>query len=278
MNGTAKEGDQVRRDPFLIPSRNRTMRLLVIPLLVYVAWLIEIFLFEGTGQLFLTPGTPGILLYTIVGCILVGIVVPVFLMKRAFLSGEVNMLQFGFRSMNRTVAAAALTGVVLYGAIILSNPFGADKTAFATAFLLLLPTGIATVMCCWVLAGTHLQALVRGGGAVMSIPVGVVMTSILFALACLAMLPGTGSPESTVAYICAGGIAGVFFFAVRDVWATALGVTGCLVYLLAGRLDAVLLEGALPVLAISSVLAAGTLAGIHRYLSRHYVTVPAPAA
>jgi hypothetical protein len=272
------EGDQVPRDPFLIPSRNRTMRLLVIPLLVYAAWLIEIFLFEGSVRLFPVPGAPGILLYTVVGCILVGIIVPLFLMRRAFLSGEVNMLQFGFRSLHRTVAAAALTGVALYGAIILTSPFGADKTAFAAAFLLLLPTGIATVMCCWVLAGTHLQALVRGGGPLVTIPFGIVLTAILFALACLAMLPGAVSPESSVAYLCAGGIAGVFFFAVRDAWATALVVTGCLVYLLAGRLDAVLLKEALPVLAISALLAAGTLAGIHWYLSRHYVTVPVPAA
>jgi hypothetical protein len=268
-----------RNDGVAAPrSQNRIIRLLIIPVLVYVAWILEIFLFEGEVHLFLVPEPAGLLLYTVVAGILVGMVVPVLLMRRAFLFGEVNMLQFGFRSMNRTLAAVALTGVLLYGILILTNPFGPDKQAFAALFLLLLPTGIAAVMVCWVLVGTHLQALVRGGGAVLSVPVGIVMTSILFAAAALSMVPDAGLPQSGVAYIGAGGIVAVFFFAVRDVWATALVVTSCLVYLLAGRLDAALLKEALPLLAVTALLAAGTLAGIHWYLSRHYVTVSAPAA
>lgn len=278
MSGTGEEHDTGHGFYPAGPSRHRAIRLLVIPLAVYGAWLLEVFLFGGGVHLFLVPEAAGVILYTIVACILVGMVATVLLMRRAFLSGEVNMLQFGFRSRERTIAATALTGVVLYGAIVLTNPFGPDKSAFASAFLLLLPTGIASVMICWVLVGTHLQALVRNGGAALTIPVGVVITSILFTVSTLAMVPGAGVAESSVVYIGAGGIAAVFFFAVRDVWATALVVTGSLVYLLAGRLDAVLLKGALPVIGVSALLAVGTLAGIHWYLSRHYVTVAAPAA
>ena len=263
--------------PYVSIPRNAIIRLLFIPLLVYVVWVLETFLFEGNVHLFLQPDPMGLLLYTFVACILVGLVVPVILMLRAFMSGAVNMFQFGFRSLRRTILTAALTGLIVCAAVALQNPFGADRPAFAAAFLLLLPTGIASVMICWVLTGTHVQALVRDGGAIVSISAGVVITAILFGLTSPVQLPGAGSQDGLFWYISAGIIAALFFFSVRDVWATSVAVTAILVYLVAGRFDAARLHQVLPFISFSAVITVVVLAIIHWYLSRNYVTIPVPA-
>jgi hypothetical protein len=258
--------------------RNVIIRLLHIPFLVYLVWILEIFLFEGNVHLFLRPDPSGLLLYTFVTCILVGLVVPVVLMRRAFMSGTVNMLQFGFRSLRRTILAAVLTGLIVCAAVALRNPFGSDRSAFAAAFLLLLPTGIASVMICWVLVGTHAQALVRNGGALVSISAGVVVTAILFGLTSLVQFPGAGSQDTLFWYISAGIIAAIFFFSVRDVWAASVAVTGILVYLVAGRFDTARLHQVFPFITLSAVITSVVLVIVHWYLSRNYVTIPVPAA
>ena len=130
--------------------------------------------------------------------------------------------------------------------VILFNPFGTDRLAFANAFLLLLPTAAATVMVCWVLAGTHVQAFVRSGGAVLSISTGVVITSILFASATLAASPSVRQEGILFWPVCTGIGAALFFFAVRDVWATVIVVTGSGVFTGAGSFDPVYLHGIYP--------------------------------
>jgi hypothetical protein len=255
--------------------RSTYSRLLLVPLVVYLVWALEVFLFEGRASLFLHPDPAGILLYTLVTCILVGLVVPVLLIRRAFLAGAVNMHQLGFRSLRRTLLMAALTLVIVWAAVVLQNPFGSDRTAFVAAFLLLLPTGIASVMVCWVLIGTHVQALVRNRGTLISIITGTIVTGILFGLVGLSLQPG-GDAGHLIRFLSAGILSAVFFFAVRDIWAASIAVTGLLAYLLAGGMNPVLLQQSFSVVLLAAGLMAGALAMVHGYLSRHYVTISAP--
>ena len=60
-----------------------------------------IFLFGGVVHLFLAPNGPALILYTLVACILMGLVLPIVLIRRAFISGAITMFQFGFRSLIR---------------------------------------------------------------------------------------------------------------------------------------------------------------------------------
>lgn len=259
-------------------SRQALTRYLLIPFLVYLLWSLETFLFAGNVHLFQRPEPVAFLIYALVCCVLVGIVLPVFLMRRAFVAGAVNMYQLGFRSLRRTMSAGMVTVLLLCAAVSLQNPFGADRSAFAAAFLLLLPMGVSSVMVCWVLAGTHIQALVRSGGAPVSISVGVVWTAILFGLTSQVQFPGTVSPDMLFRYLSLGLLGSVFFFSVRDVWAACVAVTGGLVYLVAGQLDVGLIQQVMPAISASALITIGILAAIHWHMSRYYVTVPVPAA
>ncbi|MDD1686508.1 hypothetical protein [Methanoregula sp.] len=259
-------------------SRGAFNRLLLLPLLVYLVWTAETYLFAGSLGLFGAPDAFAFLLYTTVTCILIGIVVPVMLVRRAFFTGDINMHQIGFRSLRRTLLMTSLTLLLVWAAVALQNPFGTDRFSFAVVFLQFLPTGIAMVMTCWVLAGTHVQAYVRNGGVLHSICTGVIVTGILSGLSFVALNPGVGIPGSLVLYFSFGILAAIFFFAVRDVWATSVAVTGGLVWLMAGRADTTTIVPVFPAISAAAVLTTGILAIIHWHLSRHYVTIPAPAA
>jgi hypothetical protein len=253
------------------------LRLLVIPFLVYLAWLLEIFLLAGNNHLLQHPDPAGIAVYTVAGCIFTGMVIPLICIRKAFITGAVNMFQIGFRTARRTILACSVTGAIGFGMVLFFNPFGTDRVAFANAFLLLLPTAAATVMVCWVLAGTHVQAFVRSGGAVLSITVGVVVTSLLFVSAAVVENPLVRQEGALFWPVCIGMVAALFFFAVRDVYATLIIVAGSGVFTGAGTFDPVYLYGIHPGIYISSLLAVAVLIGIHVWLSRNYATILVPA-
>jgi hypothetical protein len=256
--------------------RSATIRLLVIPFAIYTAWLLEIFLLEGNEHLFERFDPLHLFLYTLIACILTGIVVPLFCVRRSFVSGTVNLFQIGFRSFRRTTMACTLTGIICYTAVIFLNPFGTDRVAFANTFLLFLPGAIASVMICWVLVGTHVQAFVRSGGVVVSISVGIMVTAALFSMTTFAYFPVAFRQDPFFSSVFIGIIAAVFFFAVRDVYSTSLVVGVCSVLTMASRISPEYLHGAVMYVWICAGLTVSILIGIHLYLSRNYVTVEIP--
>jgi hypothetical protein len=256
--------------------RSATLRLLVIPFSIYAAWLLETFLLEGSIHLFERFDPPGIFLYTLIACIITGIVAPLFYIRTTFISGAVNMFHIGFRSLRYTFLACVLTCSIGYGTVIFFNPFGTDRFAFLNAFILLLPGAIASVMICWVLVGTHVQAFVRSGGALLSISVGIMVTTMLYFMTTFAYFPAVLQQEALISSACSGIIAAFFFFAVREVYATSLLVAVCSVFTMAERINPAYVQNAVPYVWISAVLAVSALMGVHWYLSRNYMTLKVP--
>jgi len=256
--------------------RSATLRLLVIPFAIYTAWLLETFLLEGSMHLFERFDPPGIFLYTIIVCIITGIVAPLLYIRKTFISGAVNMFHIGFRSLRYTFLTCFLTCSICYGAVLIFNPFGNERFAFLNAFILLLPSAIASVMMCWVLMGTHVQAFVRSGGAIVSISIGIMVTTVLFGVTTFAYFPAFPQQDMIFSSVIIGIIAAIFFFAVREVYATILVVAICSVFTLADRINPFYVQNTVPYVWMSAVLAVSVLMGIHLYLSRNYMTLKIP--
>ncbi len=257
--------------------RSATLRLLVIPFAIYAAWLLETFLLTGSIHTFERPDPSGIFLYTIVACIITGIGAPLLYIRTTFISGAVNMFHIGFRSVRYTFLACALTCGIGYITVILFNPFGTDRLAFLNAFILLLPGAIASVMVCWVLMGTHVQALVRSGGAIISISVGIMVTAVLFGMTTFAYFPAVMQQDALISSVSIGIIAAFFFFAVREVYATTVVVAVCSVFAVADRINPFYVQNTVPLVWMSAVLTVCALMGIHLYLARNYMTLKIPA-
>ena len=256
--------------------RSATLRLLVIPFAIYSAWLLEIFLLEGSVHIFERFDPSGIFLYTIIACIITGIVAPLLYVRNTFISGAVNMFNIGFRTLRYTFLTCVLTCSVGYGAVIVFNPFGTDSFAFLNAFILLLPSAIASVMMCWVFMGTHVQAFVRRGGAIISISLGIMVTAMLFGVTTFAYFPFFLQQDAFISSVIIGIIAAFFFFAVREVYATIIVVAVCSVFSMADRINPLYVQDAVPYVWLSAVLTISALTGIHLYLSRNYMTLKIP--
>lgn len=263
--------------PVTVPNRwSVHLRLLAMPLLVYLGWLLEIVILAGYNRLFGQPDPSGIVPYTSVVCVLTGMIIPLIFIRKTFVSGAVNMFQIGFRTVRRTVLACCFAGAIFFGIILFFNPFGADRTAFANAFLLVLPTAAATVMVCWVLAGTHVQAFFRTGGAAISISTGVVITSLLYAASVLAAGLSYRQYDTLFWPVIVGIVAALFFFAVRDVYATVILVACSDVLLGSGVFDPGILQRVPPGIYESALLAVMVMVAIHIWLFRNYATIIVP--
>jgi hypothetical protein len=256
--------------------RIATIRLLIIPIAIYTVWMLETFLLEGSRNLFVHFDPEDLFLYTLLACIITGIIVPMVCIRKAFISGAVNMFQIGFRSLRRTILTGILTCIFGYGAVIIFSPFGTDRLMFANAFLLLLPGAIASVMICWVLIGTHIQAFIRSGGAIISLLLGIIVTAMLFGMIPFSSFPTFMQQNTFLLFVGIGTITGLFFFAVRDVYATTIVVGGFSVFAYADRISPEYLHNVVPAVWICAGLATCSLLGIHLYLSRNFTTIRKP--
>jgi hypothetical protein len=252
-----------------------SVTLIVIPLMIVVIWLLENYLLAGTTRLFQHMDPPGLVLYTALAGILVGIIIPLVRIRAAFLSGAVNIFQIGFRSARRTGATVILTAIACGAVFLFANIPGRGPDPWETAalFLLLLPVSAAAVMICWALVGTHIQAYVRCEGVIVSVITGVVVTSLVFALSLAALIPGPDIGNLVGGFFAVGCITAFFFFAVRDIYASIIVVTSCLIVLLKSVIDPAYLVPVNPVVVFCGSAVIITLLGIHGYFSRHYTTI-----
>ncbi len=258
-------------------SRSGLFRLLVIPLVIYCIWIVVTALFEGDLRLFLNADSQGIIVYTVFSCIITGMIIPVYCIRESFITGAVNMFQLGFMPVRRTFYACALTTVFGYIAMVLLSPFGTDESAFGYAFLLLLPTAIASVMVCWVLLGTHVQAFVRNRGTVLSIVAGSLVTAWLFCIISFAHSPPVHQQSAMTLFLVLGLAAALFFFAVRDVYAASIFVAFGLTFVMADCIGVYSTQAMMPGVYGSAILVVITLMGIHLYFVRNFKTVKLPA-
>ncbi len=251
--------------------------LLLIPFMIYTIWVLDTFLLEGSAGVLTRYHPWFFILYTIIANIFMGIIVPVVSLKSAFLSGAVNMFQIGFNTLRRTLLAVLCTA--LSGSLILVTltPYGTRTMALVGMTALVFPSAIASVMVCWVIVGTHLQAYVRSYGTIVSITAGVLVTGILFGLSFAAHSPPINQPQMLMIATAAGIASALFFFSIRDVWATAVFVAFTLVLVLQGQVDPVYTDPVSPVAASAAALSVLALAGCRLYLSRRFITIRLPA-
>jgi hypothetical protein len=264
------------RPPDNPASHSGVFRLLAIPFAIYFMWFTLTALFEGNRLLFVYADSAGIIVYTVFAIIITGIIIPVYCIRESFVTGAVNMFQIGFMPVKRTFFFCSLTLFAGYIAMIFFSPFGKDSSAFEYAFLLLLPTAIASVMVCWVLLGTHVQAFVRGGGTVISIAAGSLVTAWLFCITSFVHSPPVQPQPALAGFLVLGLAASVFFFAVRDVYAASIFVTFGLTFVMADRIGISRTQASIPAVYGSALLVVITLIGVHLYFSRNFRTVRLP--
>jgi len=273
VGSDGKPDQSVKQQPV---TRFSASRLVVIPLLVYGIWVLETFLLERSPGLFAHYQPLPLVMYMVFANIIVGIAVPVILMRSAFISGAVNMFQIGFRSPRRAILATVFTALIGYFSLITFTPYGVHRLALFNTLALMIPVAVASVMVCWVLIGTHVQAYVRSCGTVSSIIAGVLVTGIAFGISSLARSPPLNQPDDLLIMTVLGLASALFFFSIRDVYASSLFVAFGIMAAVFQRIDPLYGDTVLPLVYETAALSVLSLLISHYYLYRNFITLRLP--
>jgi len=113
----------------------------------------------------------------------------------------------------------------------------------------------------------------RKGSAAVSITFGVVVTAVLFGISFTSYSPPLNRPDVIVLICVIGAAAAVFFFAVRDVYASVICVASATVPVVLEGIDPVVTSAFMPSGFGAAALSLASFAGSHLYLSGNFRTI-----
>lgn len=232
---------------------------------VYAAWVAATWMFEGRIGTFLRPAAVADRITYALGVnLLLGMVVPLLVLRRCFMQGALQPARSGFGTPRRSalaVAAGLALGALAYFG---QGAPSTDPVLLANAFAQVFVVSAAEVLVCWCLVAAAVEAALAP--ARLAAPLAAVAAAGLFGLYHFAHSPPFDTWPMVALLSVVGLVTGAFFLASRDVLGTIVfhnflatyGVTQALV---AGGSAAAL--GALqwPLIASALVTVAAMLAG-----------------
>ena len=235
-------------------------------LLVYAAWTAATYLLEGFPGTLARPEAAGLrIVYALVANLAIGILLPLWLLRRMVRQGRGSPEDFGFCGWQRTLAGVVAGIVVGYGLFHLSQKEPLHPLAVVNAFAQVWVVSAAEVVVCWGLVASTLRIALRPWNRAGAIVVASVVASVLFGIYHFAH-SAPFNQLGMVVFLSGIGLAtSAWWFASRDVYGTAVfhnffGVTGVLAALKAGGLVPDQPELAVP-LVVTALVALAAVVG-----------------
>jgi hypothetical protein len=213
-------------------------------LAAYAAWTAATYLLEGLPGTLLRPEAVGLrLAYALVASLLLGILLPLWLLGRWARAGLAMREQLGFSSARRVAAGVVLGAAAGYALFAMNLETPAHPMAVANAFAQVWVVSVAEVLVCWGLVGSAVEAALRPRSRVAASIVAALVASALFGAYHLAHSAPFNEPRMVAFLAGIGLVTSLWWFASRDVYSTAVfhnffAVTGVLAALQAGGLVA----------------------------------------
>jgi hypothetical protein len=209
---------------------------------LYLAWVAATYLLEGLPGTLVRPEAVGLrLAYAVVANLAIGILLALWLIRRALQHGVGTAADYGFSGIGRALASIAAGAVIGFGLFSVSNSGFAHPTVVLNAFAQVWVVSVAEIVVCWALVGGTLHAALRPWSRAGAIAVAAVTASVLFGVYHFAH-SAPFNDWKMVAFLTGIGFAtGLWWFVSRDVYGTAVfhnffGVTGVLAALKAAGL------------------------------------------
>lgn len=200
-----------------------SLKLIAVALAAYVAWVAATYLLEGRINLFLTVDPIGRITYIAVANIAIGTVVSALVIRHLVKSQFIDPRLIGVnKSGKRTVAIIAAAFVGGLGLFMLQNPRTVEPVVVLNAFMQVLPVSIAEVMVCWALIGSSFESLSKHKSRVVSILVGAVAASTLFAVYHYAHSPPFNQTGMVLFLLLPSIATAVTYFLGRDIYAAVI--------------------------------------------------------
>jgi hypothetical protein len=234
-------------------------------LLVYAVWTAATYVLEGLPGTLLRPEAVGLrLAYALVANLAIGILLPLWVIRRMLRRRIGSPEEFGFSGALRTaigVVAGALAGYALFR---MSQAEPAHPLLLLNAFAQVWVVSAAEVVVCWALVASTLRAALRPWNRIAAVVIASVVASALFGLYHFAHSAPFNEPRMVLFLSGIGLATSAWWFASRDIYGTAVfhnffGVTGVLAALQAGGLVPERPELAVP-LVVTALVATAALA------------------
>ena len=247
-------------------------------MVLYVAWTIATWYFEGRIQTLLRPAAiADRLIYAagvnVLGALAGGVALLQWLDRT---HGPVSLQRSGFGSLRRTLLSSTAALALGFTLFLLQRPPIMDVVVLANVFSQVFVVSTAEVVVCWVLVGRALEDLLAFGPRRMATPLAALGSAVLFGAYHFAHSAPFNSPSMMALLTGAGLMTGSFFFISRDAIATILfhnffGTFGVLRSLLASA-DVAALERLRVSLLAMAVLTSIMLAGAYWWLRRAHIS------
>lgn len=194
--------------------------LVIIAILIYLAWISTTYLLEGRVNLLQKNDPLGRLEYIVIANIVIGIVIPLIVLRFAIMTGMLSAEQIGFRSMINTAILTAIAGIVGLILFLVQGPASLNPIAIINVFLQTLPTSIAEVIVCWVFVGTSIELLANDRfGKKIALMLGLAVSVILFGLYHFAHSEPFNQPQIVVFLMLPGVLTGIVYVFGRNLYA-----------------------------------------------------------
>ena len=197
-------------------------KLVVIPIAIYLIWVLATYLLEGRINLLQKPDPLGRLTYAVIANIAIGTVIAIWLLKPSISSGFLTIRQLGFQSIKLILIVVIIAGVIGFVLFVVQHPVSLDPVVVLNLFAQTLPTSIAEVVVCWAAIGTTFESVARKKGRIISIVFGAAIATILFGIYHFAHSPPFNEPETVLFLMYPGILTSVVYFIGRDIYAAII--------------------------------------------------------
>ena len=197
-------------------------KLIVIPIAIYLVWILATYLLEGRINLLQKPDTLGRFTYIVIANIAIGTVIAIWLLKPSISSGFLTIRQLGFQPPKRIIIAVIIAGIIGFLLFIAQRPVSVDPIVIVNIFFQTLPTSIAEVVICWAAIGTTFESVARNRGRIISIILGATLATILFGIYHFAHSPPFNEPEMVLFLMYPGVLTSLVYFIGRDIYSTII--------------------------------------------------------
>ena len=243
-------------------------------LALYALWVIATYLLEGLPGTLIRPEAVGLrLVYALIANLAIGILLPLWVIRRALRSGLGSPEDYGFSGARRTLLSVVAGGLAGYALFHLAQAEPAHPLVVLNSFAQVWVVSVAEIVVCWALVGATLHVALRSWNRIGAVLIAAVVASVLFGVYHFAH-SAPFNEFGMVAFLTAiGFVTSLWWFVSRDVYGTSVfhnffGVTGVLAALKAGGLVPERPELAVPLvitaLVVTAALAWPGLAWIRR--------------
>ncbi|MCX9082561.1 MAG: hypothetical protein OIN83_10230 [Candidatus Methanoperedens sp.] len=201
-------------------NRSQINKTIVIPVSVYLLWVVTTYLLEGRILTLLRPeAVEDRIAYTVTANIIVGIIIAAWVLHSYLISGFVSTEQMGLRSIRHTITVTVTAGVIGFILFMIQNPPSLNPIVILNVFAQVLTVSVAEVLICWAVIGAGFESITRSKEKVISLLAGILAASISFGIYHFAHSPPFNQVNTVILLTIISFTTSIVYFIGRNIYA-----------------------------------------------------------